>query len=106
MKYSVVPLPGSLSTPYSSAMARDDALDDGEADAGALELPVPVQPLEHVEQLVHIPHVEAHAVVLSPIGIFRFAGGEFRLNHLFGTQARGVTALDKTLTSTWRSMAQ
>ena len=46
-----------------AAVPLDDAADGRQADAGALELVVPVQALEHAEQLARIAHVEADAVV-------------------------------------------
>ena len=66
-------------------MARDDTLDDGEADAGAFELRVAMQPLEHAEQLVRASHVEAGAVVLHPIGVFPVGRGAAPLDGGFGS---------------------
>ena len=54
--------------PDAAAVAVDDPLHDGEADAGALIVLGPVQPLEDAEQLVGVAHVEADAVVLDEIG--------------------------------------
>jgi hypothetical protein len=45
----------------------DDALDQGEAYARALELGFTVEALEHLEQLVCILHVEARSVVPNPV---------------------------------------
>src|SRR5580765_1055777 len=50
--------------PHAAAMAVHHALHDREADAGAFELLLVVQALEHAEELVRVLHVEADAVVL------------------------------------------
>ena len=57
--------------PHFPAVPGDDALDDGESDAGAGEL-VTMQPLKHAEQLVDVLHVEARAIVLDVVGGFLF----------------------------------
>ena len=87
-------------------MPMHDALNRGQADAGALKRLRGVQALEHAEQLVHVFHLEADSVVsneyhyairpLFPCIRFRFrpAGG-VRVN---------FTALEIRLTSTSRSM--
>ena len=53
------PLPDLAFSPDASAMTGDDAMHDGQTDAGAFELVVAVQPLKHAEQLLHVLHVEA-----------------------------------------------
>src|SRR3970040_390525 len=57
--------------PAAPAVPGDDALHDGQTDAGALELLRAVQPLEHAEQLVVVAHVEPGAVVLHAIDALR-----------------------------------
>ena len=52
-------------------MARDDALDNGQADAGSRELHGVMQPLEYAEQLVVIGHIEPRAVVSYAINALR-----------------------------------
>src|SRR4051812_3549125 len=49
--------------PDTPAMAFDHPFDDRQADAGPFELILPVQALEHAEQLVRVGRVEAGAVV-------------------------------------------
>src|SRR2546426_12760462 len=49
--------------PDAPAVARDDALDDREADAGAGKLVLPMQALKDAKQLVVVAHVEARTVV-------------------------------------------
>src|SRR5262245_59607246 len=49
--------------PDPAAMAMDDALHDGQADACALEVLRPMQTLEDSEELVRILHVEPGSVV-------------------------------------------
>src|ERR1039458_2087090 len=49
--------------PYLTAVLADDALHRGQAHAGAFKLNGSVQSLEDPEELVHILHVEADAVV-------------------------------------------
>src|SRR5450755_2866191 len=51
--------------PDAPAVPVDDALHGGEADAGALELELAVQPLKGAEELVGVLHVEAGAVVAN-----------------------------------------
>src|SRR5690242_17164273 len=58
---------GRAFRPDASALAGDDALDDGEADAGALEVAWRVQALKNAEQLGDVFFVEAHAVVLDAV---------------------------------------
>src|SRR5437588_3531784 len=53
--------------PDASAVARDDALDDREADAGAGKLVLPMQALKDAKQLVVVAHVEARAVVAHAV---------------------------------------
>jgi hypothetical protein len=48
--------------PGAPAVAFDDAMDGGQAGAGAGELAGGVQPLEGLEQLVRIGEVEADSV--------------------------------------------
>src|SRR5581483_8104644 len=48
--------------PDAPAVTRDDALDDGQAHAGAFELLIAVEPLKDPEQFVRVLHVEAGAV--------------------------------------------
>src|SRR5881397_4254907 len=56
------PIDGSLG-PDPAAVPGDDAPHRRETDAGALEFGRGVQALEHPEQLVGVPHVEAGPVV-------------------------------------------
>src|SRR5688572_1239920 len=49
--------------PDPSTMSFDDAPDVGQPDAGALELFLPVQSMEHAKQLAGVAHVEPDAVV-------------------------------------------
>src|SRR4030067_3062358 len=49
--------------PDASTVAMDDALNDGQPDAGAFVLIRAVQPLEDSEEFVDIGHVETYAVV-------------------------------------------
>src|SRR5271154_2452885 len=49
--------------PNPAAMPMDDALHIREPDAGALEFPYRVQPLEDGEKFIRISHVEAGAIV-------------------------------------------
>jgi hypothetical protein len=49
--------------PDAAAVARDQPLHGGEADAGPLELTRQVHTLEGAEQVPGVPHVEAGAVV-------------------------------------------
>src|SRR5690242_20838900 len=49
--------------PDTAAVPLDDALRQGQPDAGALELVGAMQPLKHAEQLVDVAHVEPHPVV-------------------------------------------
>ena len=54
--------------PDAAAVAVDDPLHDRQAHPRALVILGPVQPLEHAEELMGIPHVEPHAVVPDEIG--------------------------------------
>src|SRR5579871_3680823 len=49
--------------PHLSPVALDDALHRGQPDTCAFKLFLGMQPLKRGKQLVHIGHVEAHAVV-------------------------------------------
>ena len=51
--------------PDPPAVTLNDALDDRQADAGALEILRAMQPLEHAEQLVGVAHVETGAIVAN-----------------------------------------
>ena len=55
-------------------MAVDDALDDGQADAGALEFLLAVQPLEDTEEFVAEFFVETDAVIFDRISHFLHRG--------------------------------
>src|SRR5690349_16335881 len=55
--------PGFGVGPHATAVAQDDAVGEGQPDAGALVVLGPVQPLEHAEELVRVAHVEAGPVV-------------------------------------------
>lgn len=57
-------------------MPVDDALDDGEADAGAFEVTGRMEPLEGSEKLVSVSHVEACAVVTNEERSFSFGGND------------------------------
>jgi hypothetical protein len=48
-------------------VAADDAGGQGQPDAGALVVLGAVQPLEDLEQLVGVPHVEPDAVVRNDV---------------------------------------
>jgi hypothetical protein len=50
-------------SPDAAAMAMDDALHVGEANASTLELTGRVQPLEDGEQFARVVHVEAGSIV-------------------------------------------
>src|SRR5262249_11863644 len=49
--------------PHLPAVAMDDPLHGGKADSSAFESVGPVETLEDPEELVHVSHVEADAVV-------------------------------------------
>ncbi len=49
--------------PDASAMPGDDALDDGQPDAGAGKFFLGVQALEGCEELIGIAHIETGAIV-------------------------------------------
>jgi len=51
-----------------SSVALDDAMHDGESDAGAGEFLVVMQPLKHTEEFLGIGHVEAGAIVAHKVG--------------------------------------
>src|SRR5262245_8623595 len=51
----------------AAAVPAHDLVDDGEADARAFESLFAMQPLEHLEELVRVVHVEADAVVLDEV---------------------------------------
>src|SRR5882762_3572206 len=53
--------------PDASAVARDDALDDREADAGAGKLALPMQALKDAKQLVAVAPVEGRAVAAHAV---------------------------------------
>src|SRR5688572_24277090 len=55
--------------PHAPAVARDDALHEGEADAGAREVLLIVQSLEDAEKLGGIARVEACAIVAYIVGV-------------------------------------
>src|SRR5882757_7333910 len=57
--------------PDSATMAKDDAADDGQTDAGAGKFGFRMQALECAEQLVCILHVESHSVVADEVDLFR-----------------------------------
>src|SRR6185312_4295664 len=59
--------PGRGIDPDPAAVASDDPLDRGEADAGAGKLLVAVEALERTEQAVGVLHVEAGAVVADEV---------------------------------------
>src|SRR5229473_8640756 len=59
--------------PDASAVARDDALDDREADAGAGKLVLSMQALKDAKQLVVVAHVEARTVVAHAVNQVRAA---------------------------------
>src|SRR5436190_1105412 len=58
---------GASVGPDPAAVALGDARDGGQPDAGAGELGLGVQALEHAEQLVAVRHVEAGAVVADEV---------------------------------------
>ena len=72
----------------AAAVARDDAAHVGQTDAGALEILGAVQALEDAEQLAHVFHVEADAVVgdadhpLGPPLVLPALGGDVDLGPL------------------------
>ena len=61
---------GSL-RPDPPAMAQNDALRKGQANARSLVLLRAVQPLENAEELVGVGHVEARAVVAHKVDVAR-----------------------------------
>jgi hypothetical protein len=63
VKWNVAPPIDRRLGPHAPTVTLDDALDDGQTHAGALEILQAVQPLEHAEQLIGIFHVEAGAIV-------------------------------------------
>src|SRR4051794_28833505 len=50
-----------------AAVAIDDALGQRQPDPRTFEIFLPVQPLEHLEQLAGVGHVEAEAIVLDGV---------------------------------------
>src|SRR5713226_4425858 len=63
-------------SPHAAAMPVDDALDDGETDAGPVVFFGAVEPLKDAEKLVRVAHVKAGAVVLDKVdrfAVFLFA---------------------------------
>jgi hypothetical protein len=56
-------------SPDAPTVAMDDALHNRQPHAGALILFNAVQPLKHTEQLVSVPHIKAHAVILDEIDL-------------------------------------
>ena len=73
------PLPDLPFRPYPSTMPVEDALDDGQADAGALKVSSCMESLEGVEELVGVGHVKSSAVVPDVEGPLPAVGG--RLTH-------------------------
>src|SRR5262249_222264 len=70
--------------PDAPAVAMDDAVDRGEADARALELIISMQTLEHAEQLVRVAGIEAGAVVLDANDdLAPLARGRVHFDHRF-----------------------
>src|SRR5436309_12758205 len=49
-------------------MPLDDPVDDGQADAGTLEILAAVHPLKHPEELAGVLHVEAGPIVPNKVG--------------------------------------
>ena len=49
--------------PHSAIVALDDATNISQPDARTFKLRAAMQPLKYAEKLVHILHVEAHAIV-------------------------------------------
>jgi hypothetical protein len=66
----------------------DDAADGGQADAGAFEFVVPVQALEHPEQLAGIAHVEADAVVPNEDVLRALGDADADLDHRVRSRTR------------------
>src|SRR5947208_1832928 len=54
--------------PDGAAMLAHDALDGGQADAGAFKIFGPVEPLEHTEKFVGVFHVETDAIITHEQG--------------------------------------
>jgi hypothetical protein len=50
--------------PYPPAVALYDSANNSQANACALEILGPVQPLEHLKELAGILHIETRAIVL------------------------------------------
>src|SRR6185436_9933706 len=72
--------------PDPAAMAPCDARGDRQSHASALEALVAMQPLEQVEELVRVPHVETDAVVTDEIGLV--GGAESDLDACLRARAR------------------
>src|SRR4029453_6612445 len=53
--------------PDPAAVPLDDPLDEGQSDPGPLVLVLAVQPLEDLEQLAGVAHVEAGAIVADVV---------------------------------------
>src|SRR4051794_23729648 len=51
--------------PDGSAVLADDAIDSGEADAGAFELVGTVETLENTEKFIGVFHVETNTVIAN-----------------------------------------
>src|SRR6266403_4010087 len=56
--------------PDATAVTLNDALNDGQADAGAFEVLHSMQPLKDAEQLRRITHIEPGPVVANKINGF------------------------------------
>src|SRR5258708_16181711 len=66
--------------PDAASVAMDDALDQGQPDARALEFILTVQALEDAKELVGIVGIEPDAIVLYVICVFRPVGADADLN--------------------------
>ena len=51
--------------PDLAAMPLNDPLDQSQADAGAFELFLPMQPLKYTEEFIRVSHIETDAVVFD-----------------------------------------
>ena len=56
-------LVGFCLDPDATAVLMDDALDVRQPNTGALEVLLAVQTLKNAEQLAHVSHVEADAII-------------------------------------------
>src|SRR3954447_22773182 len=70
--------------PDVAAMALDDALDDGEANAGAGKLLRGMQPLENPKQPVFPFHIEAFAIVADEKNPLAFFLDRIKFSEAFG----------------------